>query len=229
MAITKVSKTFIQGSNPCSPATRTSAPTAGVFVSGNMCYLGCIHMPKDFSIEYAHIYTNSKIGDEHKMSLDVLGNLGKETKLAQQTTSLVVMVDDYSFPDPSFDYDSFLGWLSEAGYSPDLTLRESQLIPLCDEVIKLIEDHKLVEQISDYIRAKKYPCSLFIATWYLLRLGHISSPIFNPDFISKKLINILPISFKPFEDKALEIIQATKFSEAGNLIEYRYFEGRLLA
>jgi len=181
---------------------------------------------KDISIEYAHIYTNNKIGEEHRLSLDILSKISKE---AGHTTSLVVMVDDYSFPDPSFDYGEFSTYLGEHGFKPDLIIRESQLIPLCDEVHKLIGNSKLKDQILDYVKAKKYPCSLFVATWYLLRLGHISSPIFNQDLVAKKLINILPLSFKPFEDKALEIIDSTEFSEATKRIDYKYFEGRLVA
>ena len=139
------------------------------------------------------------------------------------------MVDDYSFPDPSFDYGIFTIWLKEEGFQPDIILRESQLIPSCDEVLSLITDDKLKDQISDYVRAKKYPCSLFIATWYLLRLGKVKSLIFSTGSTAERLINILPQSFKPFEDKAFEIINATEFSDAVKQIKNHYFEGRLLA
>jgi hypothetical protein len=183
-------------------------------------------MNKDISIEYAHIYTNNHIGDEQKFSLEILNSVTEEH---QKKISLVVMVDDYSFPDPSFDYATFTGWLKEQGFEADLILRESQLIPSCDETLSLIKDDKLKEQVSDYVRAKKYPCSLFVATWYLLRLGHIKSPILKEELISEKLINILPVSFKPFEEKAFEIISSTDFSTAISKIENKYFEGRLLA
>lgn len=180
---------------------------------------------KDISIEYAHIYTNNKIGEEHALSLEILGQLYKK----DDGTSLVVMVDDYSFPDPSFNYEEFISWLTEKGYKPDLMIRESQLIPVCDEVLKLIKNIKLKEQIADYVRNKKYPCSLFIASWYLLRLGYIPSPLLDSNLVAKKLINILPLSFKPLEDKALEIITSTDFTEAAKQIEHKYFEGRLVA
>ncbi|MDP3696707.1 MAG: hypothetical protein Q8R55_01595 [Candidatus Taylorbacteria bacterium] len=183
-------------------------------------------MKKDLSIEYAHIYTNKKIGDEQKLSLEILNNLTREN--TDKNMSLVVMVDDYSFPDPSFDYKSFLSWLSEEGFKPDLVIRESQLIPSCDEVLSHVTDKKLKDQISDYVRGKKYPCSIFVATWYLVRLGYINSPIFNKEFVAKKVVNILPLSFKSFEDKAIDIIKATKFGGAVNQIENKYFEGRSL-
>lgn len=182
---------------------------------------------RNVSIEYAHIYTNNKVNEEHETSLKILNELKEQ--LGNQTTSLVVMVDDYSFPDPTFNYEDFSSWLSGQGFRPDLIIRESQLIPLCDEVIALIEDEKLKTQITEYIKVKKYPCSLFIAAWYLLRLGYLSFEIFPDELKAEKLINILPESFKPFEDKGLEIIKATKYTAATNKIEYKFFEGRLIA
>jgi len=181
---------------------------------------------KDISIEYAHIYTNKCIGDEQKLSLEVLGNI-KQVNI-NSDISLVVMVDDYSFPDPSFDYEMFTQWLSKEGYKADLIFRESQLIPLCDDVLNLLSDATLKNEICDYIRAKKYPCSLFVATWYLLRLGEIRSGIFDESLVSNRLINILPISLKPFEDKAFDIIRATRFSDCILRIDNQYFEGRIV-
>ena len=178
---------------------------------------------KDISIEYAHIYTNSKIGEEHKLSLKQL------SAVRGPKESLVVMVDDYSFPDPTFDYVSFTTWLTEQGHKPDLVIRESQLIPQCDQVLILMAEGKLKEEIVEYIKSKKYPCSLFIATWYLLRLGKLKHPEFPESEYASRLINILPESFKPFEEKGFEIIHNTQFSELVNKIENRYIEGRLIA
>lgn len=179
------------------------------------------------SVEYAHIYTNSHINDEHEKSLSILN----EVKLAHTDANLnlVVMVDDYSFPDPTFNYNEFVDWLDRNGHKPDLMIRESQLMPLCDQVVEIIGDEKLKASIIDYIKAKKYPCSLFIAAWYLARLGYIQSDIIPNELVSDSLINILPESFKPFEDKGLEIIMSTPHSEAANMITYEFIEGRLLA
>ena len=184
---------------------------------------------KDLSVEYAHIYTNDKIGKEHEVSLDVLKKITGEASSSGQSISLVILVDDYSFPDPTFDYDKFSMWLSESGFKPDLIFRESQLIPLCDEVLKHLHDDKLREQLNDYIKSKNYPCSLFIAAWYLLRLGFLEYSTFPKDLQAKELINILPESFKPFEDKGLEIMSKTGFPDTSKSVKHHYIEGRLLA
>lgn len=181
------------------------------------------------SVEYAHIYTNQHISEEHHTSVNILGEVQDTVKKQGKALSLVVMVDDYSFPDPTFDYETFTDWLKEKGFKPDLLVRESQLIPVCDEVLSMLKDDRLKSQITDYIKAKKYPCSLFIAAWYLLRLGKLSSPIFPKELISDEVVNILPESFKPFEDKGLEIIGATPYNNVLDKISYRFMAGRLIA
>lgn len=186
-------------------------------------------MSNKVSIEYAHIYTNQHISEEHQLSVNVLGEVVKSNEANGAQSSLVVMVDDYSFPDPSFDYESFVNWLSQQGFKPDLLFRESQLIPVCDQVLELLNDEKLKQQLIDYIKVKKYPCSLFIAAWYLLRLGKLESQLFPTELQSDKLVNILPESFKPFEDMGLEIITATQYAESIKSIDYKYLAGRLIA
>jgi len=181
------------------------------------------------SVEYAHIYTNQHISEEHQLSVDVLNEVCDSILTEGNSASLVVMVDDYSFPDPSFDYTMFVEWLDTQGFRPDLLFRESQLIPVCDEVLGLIENDKLKNQISDYIKAKKYPCSLFIAAWYLLRLGRLESQLFPGELRSGGIFNILPESFRPFEDKGIEIIKSTRFADAADLIKYKFLQGRLIA
>lgn len=107
--------------------------------------------------------------------------------------------------------------------------RESQLISLCDELLELVTNERLKSQLVSYIQSKKYPCSLFVAAWYLLRLGALKHPAFELDLVAKRLINILPESFKPFEDQALKIIATTRHASMKERIEYEFIEGRLIA
>lgn len=176
---------------------------------------------KKLSIEYAHIYTNSEINKEHIIALEYLGPY-----LNNFGNSLVVMIDDYSFPDHDFDYFNFTSWLSKNNSTPNVLIRESQLVPDCDFVLSLIQNPKLKNDIVSFIKKEKYPCSLFIATWYLVRLGCVESHIFPKSEVSEKLLNILPESFKPFEEKGLDIIRNTKFSKHVDKIEYQFIKGR---
>ena len=176
---------------------------------------------KKISIEYAHIYTNSEIKYEHEAALKYL-----KPYTADEQNSLVLMIDDYSFPDPTFDYNLFNKWLVENNSKPSILIRESQLIPDCDRVLSLINDNQLRKDLVSYIRKGKYPCSLFIATWYLIRLGCIDSKIFPKSEQAESLLNILPESFKPYEKKGLEIISSTDFAGKVININYQLIPGR---
>jgi hypothetical protein len=58
---------------------------------------------RELSIEYSHIYTNQQIGEEHKLSIRELKNaLGM---YSPHDAVLTVLIDDYSFPDPTFNYE----------------------------------------------------------------------------------------------------------------------------
>lgn len=181
----------------------------------------------DVSIEYAHIYTNDKIEEEQKFSLEILNKVRNEE--TGYTKSFVIVVDDYSFPDQAFNYDNFTAWLVEKGFKPDAVFRQSQIVSACDEVLRLMQNATLKTQLTDYIKAKKYPVSLFIAAWYLLRLGCITHPAFDNRLTARRLVNILPASLKDFEDRAIAIIKTTRFAGHIPQITDRYIPGRLVA
>lgn len=172
---------------------------------------------KPVSVEYAHIYANAGIGEEQTVSVEALATI------AEPDRSLAVLVDDYSFSDRGFDYPAFVSWLAERGSAPDVLIRESRLVPLCDEVLGMIGDASLREELTAYVRAKKYPCSLFIAAWYLLRLGRLSHEDFPSAEYADRLVNILHERFRPFEERARAILQATPHADYLLRIENRYF------
>lgn len=102
---------------------------------------------KKLSIEYAHIYTNSEIKKEHKIALEYLNPY-----INSDQNSLVLMIDDYSFPDPTFDYGLLNIWLAENNSKPNVIIRESQLIPDCDKVLSLVNNEKLKNNLISYIK-----------------------------------------------------------------------------
>lgn len=181
---------------------------------------------KKISIEYAHIYTNQNLNLECSLFKEQIDAVLKTTE--RDDVSLVVMVDDYSFPDPNFDYSGFVSYVENStNYTIDNLIRESELIKYCDIVLGEINDISVKNELTDWIvNNKKYPCSLFIATWYLIRLGKIESEVLKKDYIAERLINILPSSFSKFENKGFEIISKTKWGVSTGNIENIYIEGR---
>lgn len=188
-----------------------------------------LRIMKIVSIEYAHIYTNQKIaevGSELVMFKNEIDKL--VSMIGKDNICLAVMVDDYSFPDPNFNYQEFVKLVeTQTEYKIDTIIRESELIKYCDAVLSEIVNISLKNKITEYIvKNKKYPCSLFIATWYLIRLGKIKSNLINDEFLAESLINILPKSFQEFEEKGFEIIKHTQWCDKLINIKNIYIDGR---
>ena len=181
---------------------------------------------RNYSIEYAHIYTNMIVGQEQQVSIKVLKECQRHFVKNGENPSFTVLIDDYSFPEGSFNYSEFNNWLIKQGIPPDVIMQESYLIPQCDKVLSIITKKSLKKKLESYVKSNRYPCSLFIAAWYLLRLGKLRHPKFPKKYYAKRLINILPESFKPYEDKALQIISKTIFKGSEKMIEHRYFTGK---
>lgn len=121
--------------------------------------------------------------------------------------------------------------LKDASASSDAMVLESSLNSLAENLLEQILDKSIRKSISSYYKTRhRYPCSMYIATWYLLRLGFISKQVKNADGKmitiepSKKLITILPDRFSTPENDAREIIESTPFKDAYNNIEIEFFE-----
>jgi hypothetical protein len=177
-------------------------------------------MPKDYSIECAKAYASNE-GDE--ASLVTLGKLVRQLSEENKTFSLVLLVDDVTYPDKTLDFDAYAKWLEGGGYPQATVFRESQITPACDELLASIDYTKLSPKLANKLRSEAgYISQLFIASWCLMRLGYLENPEFGEDLRAQQLVNILPADFKPGEEESLEIIRATQFSSAVDQIEYQF-------
>lgn len=157
-----------------------------------------------YSIEYSHIYTNEVFSNKHALSVLLLKSILEKSF----THNLCVMVDDYSpSEETSFDYNRFLSELKTLNAVPQHIIFESQLLIHNKRILDQTRSTKVGRSLASYIdRKEKHPCSLFIASWYLIRLGYMRN---NWGILpAEKLINILNESFLLHERKALPIIKA---------------------
>jgi hypothetical protein len=186
----------------------------------------------NYGIEYAHIYTDQSFGNEQIRGINELNNLEKRLREKELSTSRLILIDDYS-PAVSFnrfDFDSFFKNLKKLNALPDVVVMESEIAKCCEITLGLISDNRLKRQLEKYVESrKKYPCSLLIASWYLLRLGAFGQDSMKVVYgnslkiFSDRIITILPDSFQTPENNASEIIKSTKFKDLDSKIERIFF------
>ncbi|MGB4758950.1 MAG: hypothetical protein WBP26_02740 [Candidatus Saccharimonadales bacterium] len=179
-------------------------------------------MSRDVSIEYAQPYENATEASDAAgvaalhQTLGILAANG-------ETHSLVSLVDDTTHEsEGSYDYDAYGKWLQTKGFEPELVARESEIKEVCDSLLAMLDQAKLPQELQEsFAQGNTHVSPLFIASWCLMRLGYIQHETVLPESLqAKKLVNILPESFKPDEDLSLAIIAASPFAEATQKIEY---------
>lgn len=178
-------------------------------------------------IEYAHIYSDQQFSKQHELGIAELHKL----EIGPDITK-IVLVDDYS-PAPSshcLDMDDFLQKLSQHNADPDAVVFESKLVPYCEAVMDSITSTRLKKKLYSYYRSRsKYPCSLFVAAWHLLRLRAFGTPLLecvsgsSEHLYTDKIITILPDSYMTPERRALEIIGSTDHAALRNDIQHVFF------
>jgi hypothetical protein len=178
-----------------------------------------VAMPKAYSIECAQPYDSTDTS--HTASAIALRDLLSRVSKSGEDASVVVLVNDKTYPDHSYDLDSYASWLQSNGFEPDVVARESQIVEACDSLLQIVDFSRLTLETAATLQSdEKYTSQLFIAAWCLVRLGYLQSERFNPELQAEELVNILPLAFKAGEDQSLDIIKATHYAEAADKIEY---------
>lgn len=166
-----------------------------------------------YSIEYCHVYTSSGVDELAENSISALRDVLKDVK--DTPYELAVMVDDYSPKDKTdFDYKAFIDYLNVHKVVPSLFIKESDLLGINRKILDRLPNGKLRQSYVNYILTKEqHPCSLFVASWYMLRLGLVTASNDDPDSVkmvqpADRLINILPAYFIDAENRAAKILRA---------------------
>lgn len=184
----------------------------------------------DYSIEYAHIYSNENFGEEQIKSVNLIKSLIDRLDKKKKTYSTVILVDEYNPQKFILNINKMKKILEKYGIKPDYIGYESKLVYFSDYVLKEMH-YKEKKNLIQYIKKhQKLPCSLLITVWYLLRLGKIRGQNFfeqinkQKPFCARKLVNILPKKYMDVEKKAFDILKSTKkFKNVVNDIKYIFY------
>lgn len=184
----------------------------------------------EYGVEFFHIYTDENISKRHTKSIEYLDALQKNWAFS---FTKIVLIDDYNPDKNIITGGEIISYLDARSMIPDYFAYESDLIHNADTFLKSITNTRTLKSYTRYIQNHgKYPCSLLTASWYLTRLGYLdSSKVIQlsgksnkPFKASTRLINILPLDYKPIEKLALQLIQNSNYSSAVDKIEDMFYE-----
>jgi len=165
-----------------------------------------------YSIEYCHVYTDKGVDEQAENSITILKDVLKDIR--EEEFELAVMVDDYTPANCEFSYKQFIEFISARNATPSILIKESSLLLMNEVTLNRMPEGKLKQSYITYISGKGlHPCSLFVATWYLIRLGWIQpgklETVIDTGFrVADRLINILPVHFLEAENKASKILRS---------------------
>ncbi len=185
----------------------------------------------NYSVEFFHIYSDEKITESHSASIEYVKLLKKAWPYE---LNLAIMIDNYNVDSIVTTESEILYYLETQDVLPSFWAFEADLIQNAETLVEHITSNKLRKEYRKYIdNRNRYPCSLLAAAWYLTRLGKLghkgvirsSTGAFVEDYTpADRLINFLPESYKAVEERILDLIKHSDFSEeADNIQDLFYF------
>lgn len=179
-----------------------------------------------YSVEYFHIYTDEKINNTHKTSLNYL----KSAQTAWDfSPDPIILIDNYNPKTHTLSTEEILDFLKLNGMPPKYWAFEGDFIANAKILLEHLTSKKLTKNYEQYIKSHdKYPCSLLTATWYLTRLGKLDSSMIqshdgNKYIPAARLVNILPKDYRSVELRAQDLILHSEFKESAHQIQDLFF------
>lgn len=147
-----------------------------------------------------------------------ISNLG----IDESEFTVTCLIDDLTYQVKNFDFNNYGLWMAKQGVLNCSLFYESWLTAMSNQLLGKLDlsaiSQKLIFHKDNNV---KYASPMFIATWFLARLGYIDCGGYDI-MQAERLINILPSSFKIGENQAIQIIAASELSIANEQIQYIY-------
>jgi hypothetical protein len=204
----------------------------------------------DYNIEFAHFYAEEEFGEDQAKSITILKEFLQKLEETHQTYIITILVDEFHSPSSKINEDNILRKFKEYNIEVDYIAYESKFGPLCEKLLQEIPDkmtrhehfHNPNKQVimleegndkigleEDFEFCKRYTCALLSSVWALSRLGIYDVPNnavtakTNKPFQADKIMTILPKKYTEVENKVLDIIRTTKFSDKIKRVEYIFY------
>ena len=218
--------------NRALPTLSTPRYDANIFI-----HRICDGLMNDYNVEFCHIYAGENFSEEQDKSCMMLKKAIKSFK--GKSICACVLIDNYN-SNKKVDLENILRHIKACGVYVDAIAFEKDLVPIAGKLMDLIRIHNLNnlkdKQGKIYLENKgnimikdkeKFSCAMLIACWMLVRLGIFKIPLIKKtkkNFPGKEIITILPKKYKEVENKALRILENTKYNNIIKKINYLFFD-----
>ncbi len=200
-----------------------------------------------YHIEFAHCYADDTFTQEHDLAATELKKyLKNHVRNRPYITS--VLIDEFNPERTTLDIPAFINMLEKRGASVDFVAYESRFQSIADQLIAEIPrtelrfehfhgravmvfegEEKTIGLKEFSTMRQKHTCAILSAAWTLCRLGAFDFPIGGiTDHATKKprakkIVTILPETYRATEEKMKQIIASTRFAPLLERVEHVYF------
>jgi hypothetical protein len=157
------------------------------------------------SVEYAHVYADERLGDDHRRA-------ARRARQLDVTDGVhVMLVDDYNVR-ALWRAATLHEQLAEC--PPDLIFSEADFESAARVLLGALPEGRARSGVERWMvgHGGKTPCSLLTAAWYLVRLGLMPGPLdrlrHEPCPPAATVVNVLPMAYARSEERTLGILEA---------------------
>lgn len=199
----------------------------------------------DYNIEFGHIYIDQQPGSEQTQAIEILKSTIAKLNRAGKSHVTTMLIDDISPEGARLDIGGYTAATS-SNVPLDFIFLESTLGIFKDTILADIPETEKIhgrKNQSLYIKDSggnrvmilkpdgTPTCSLYIAIWFLGRLGIYSDisrwgiNLHNKEFAARKIITILSEGYKLSDEQALAILEKTPhWNTINDRIDFIYFQ-----
>lgn len=207
------------------------------------------HLEQEFAyhIEFAHCYADDTFSQEHSHAVTELKKY-LANRVGDSSCITSVLIDEFNPEHATLDIPAFISMLQKSDAPVDFVAYESKFQDIADQLIAEIPRtelrfehfHGRAVMMFDGKRKtiglkefsttrQKHTCAILSAAWTLCRLGAYDFPAGSiTDHTTKKprakkIVTILPETYRATEEKMKQIISSTRFAPLLERVEHVYF------
>jgi hypothetical protein len=194
----------------------------------------------DMTVEFSHVYSDQSFGPTQLSGIQRACRELRKLREQGKTTLSLVLLDDMHVTSRRLSPDQVSAEIARHGGEVDAVVLESDVARGVETLLATLPEGRL--ELESFRRERKRvlflqthegrvslgtfrrtsfdaTCSLLVAVWHLARLGEIHVAGIP---IGKSSLSILEERYRKVEERALRIIEASRFAEAVSRVAHVY-------